>query len=89
MRPEILATNLALCLNAAAHSQCSELRAWGTNSNGALQNIPTAATSQVSSNYHLSVGLDVAGQVHCWGSPDLRSQMPQLQGVRSVCAGVD
>lgn len=72
-----------------AVGQCDTLRVWGINEYGALNNVPTVQMRAVDSNYHLSVGLDVSGRVHCWGAPDLRAQMPPLGNVVQVCAGYD
>ena len=67
--------------------QCDELVVWGSNNYGGLNNIPNSPMITVSSNYHLSVGLDASGQIHCWGAPDIRASIPSRKGLIQVAAG--
>lgn len=81
---------VATCAIASATSfaqHCDELVVWGDNSYGALDNIPQVPMRAVSSNYHLSVGLDASGQIHCWGAPDVRASIPSRIGIVQVAAG--
>jgi hypothetical protein len=71
----------------AQAQQCDELVVWGSNSSGGLNNIPSAQMVATSSNYHLSIGLDVSGQIHCWGAPDIRASIPSQKGLIQVAAG--
>ena len=77
----------ALASGSALGQACNELVVWGVNNHGGLDNIPIAPMVAVSSNYHLSVGLDSSGQIHCWGAPDLRASVPSVKGVAQVVAG--
>jgi len=72
-----------------ASAQCDHLTAWGSNEQGGLANLPSDPMIFTSCNYNLGVGIGVDGQVRCWGSPDLRLDMPRLQSVTKVCAGAD
>jgi hypothetical protein len=77
----------ALACSSTFAQQCDELVVWGHNTYGALNNIPSVPMRSVSSNYHLSVGLDPMGQIHCWGAPDIRAFVPSRMGVVQVAAG--
>jgi len=81
-----VATGAIACSSASAQN-CGELVVWGHNTYGSLNNIPSVPMRAVSSNYHLSVGLDPAGQIHCWGAPDIRAFIPSRKGVVAIAAG--
>ncbi len=82
-----LATTTILSCTAAFAQQCDELVVWGSNTYGGLNDIPNVPMVTVSSKYHLSVGLDPYGQIHCWGAPDIRASTPSRKGVVQVVAG--
>jgi hypothetical protein len=59
-----LATTTILSCTAAFAQQCDELVVWGSNTYGGLNDIPNVSMVTVSSNYHLSVGLDPVSYTH-------------------------
>lgn len=84
-----LALASVVAVSPALGGPCDVLIVTGWNSYGALNNIPNAPMVAISSNYHLSAGLDAFGQLHTWGAPDLRASTPSVPGVVQVVAGAN